>query len=208
MTSSFVPTLRGALLCLLLVAAALPGRSAAANGPEAVVGAFHDVLLGVMRDAEALGYKGRYGKLAPAVKTGFHLPLMIQVATGSFWRDTAEAQRDRLIQAFSRLSIGTYASRFTGYSGQSFVTLGRRPGPQKTILVDTKIVNPDGDDVPLTYVTREIKGAWRIIDVLLDTGISELAVRRSEYRRILENQGIDGLIEILGNKASRLEIGG
>ena len=56
----------------------------------------------------------------------------------------------------------------------------------------------------LTYVTRLIKGTWRIIDVLLDTGISELAVRRSEYRRILKSKGIDGLISILDGKAAAL----
>ncbi|MEK9723668.1 MAG: ABC transporter substrate-binding protein, partial [Rhodospirillaceae bacterium] len=63
-------------------------------------------------------------------------------------------------------------------------------------------------DVPLTYVTREVQGAWRIIDVLVDAGISELAVRRSEYRLILKTDGIDGLITVLGDKASALRSGG
>ena len=47
-------------------------------------------------------------------------------------------------------------------------------------------------------------GAWRIVDVLLDSSISELAVRRSEYARVLRKDGIDGLIATLGEKADAL----
>ena len=104
----------------------------------------------------------------------------------------------------SRLSISTYASQFDGYSGQSFETQGQKPGPQKTVLVKTRIIDPGSDPIDLTYVTREIKGRWRIIDVLLDTGISELAVRRSEYSRILKTRGVDGLIDALNSKATQL----
>jgi ABC-type transporter MlaC component len=38
----------------------------------------------------------------------------------------------------------------------------------------------------------------------LGPGISELAVRRSEYRRILKNSGIDGLISILNSKSAAM----
>ena len=40
--------------------------------------------------------------------------------------------------------------------------------------------------------------------MLLDAGISELAVRRSEYRRVLKTGGVDGLIETLNRKADQL----
>jgi ABC-type transporter MlaC component len=39
---------------------------------------------------------------------------------------------------------------------------------------------------------------------LLDNTISELAVRRSEYRRVLKRDGIDGLIAILEAKTRNL----
>jgi len=202
------PTYRIITAALLLTAALVlpaPAAPAAENSPEGLVNGFHRTMLATMRESKALGYQGRFGKLAPEIERSFHLPLMIQVATGSFWKKASEKQQDLLIGAFSRLSIGIYASRFTGYSGQKFVTVGQRPGPQKTVLVKTKIVNPAGKDADITYVTREIKGTWRIIDVLLDTGISELAVRRSEYRRILKSRGIDGLIVTLDDKAAKLE---
>ena len=181
-----------------------PSAGWAQSSPSDIVTAFHESLLGVMKEAKTLGVKGRFEKLASPLKQNFHFRLMTQVAAGSYWRKSGPAQIDRLVDAFTRLSISTYASRFDGYSGQSFETEGEKPGPQKTILVKTRIIDPGSDPVDLTYVTRKIKGEWRIIDVLLDTGISELAVRRSEYRRVLKTGGIDGLIDTLNRKADQL----
>ena len=190
------------LLTAMVVIA--PSAGWAQSSPSDIVTAFHESLLGVMKEAKTLGVKGRFEKLASPLKQNFHFRLMTQVAAGSYWRKSGPAQIDRLVDAFTRLSISTYASRFDGYSDQSFETEGEKPGPQKTILVKTRIIDPGSDPVDLTYVTRKIKGEWRIIDVLLDVGISELAVRRSEYRRVLKIGGIEGLIETLNRKADQL----
>ena len=190
------------LLTAMVVIA--PSAGGAQLSPSDIVTAFHQSLLGVMKEAKTLGVKGRFEKLASPLKQNFHFRLMTKVAAGSYWRKSGPAQIDRLVDAFTRLSISTYASRFDGYSGQSFETESEKPGPQKTILVKTRIIDPGFDPVDLTYVTHKIKGKWRIIDVLLDAGISELAVRRSEYRRVLKTGGVDGLIETLNRKADQL----
>ncbi len=192
---------------LVLILGALaypPAAMAAETGPGQIATAFHEGLLTVMKDAKALGIKGRYEKLAPRIEQGFHLALMAQVSAGSHWRKATPEQEKKLVAAFSHLSISTYASQFDGYSGQSFVTRSEKPGPQNTVLVKTQILDPGSDPIDITYVTRKIKGQWRIIDVLLDNGSSELAVRRSEYRRILKTGGIDGLIGTLNAKADQL----
>ena len=192
-----------------LVAALATSRLPAdSRAPARLVNEFHASLLGVMRAAKTLGFNGRYARLKPTIEASFHLPVMAQIASGSFWRKASPDQQAQLIQVFSDVSFGTYAQRFSGFSGQSFQTKATREGPQKTMLVDTILKNPSNTDVTLTYVCREIKGAWRIIDVLLDTGISELAVRRSEYRRILKSDGFDGLIATLKRKARDLRSSG
>ena len=190
------------LLTAMVVIA--PSAGGAQLSPSDIVTAFHQSLLGVMKEAKTLGVKGRFEKLTSPLKQNFHFRLMTQVAAGSYWRKSGPAQIDRLVDAFTRLSISTYASRFDGYSGQFFETESDKPGPQKTILVKTRIIDPGFDPVDLTYVTHKIKGEWRIIDVLLDAGISELAVRRSEYRRVLKTGGVDGLIETLNRKVDKL----
>lgn len=197
---------RFALAGLAGAAAAIsaPRLPAESRMPTKMIDEFHESLLAVMRAADTLGFNGRYAHLKPSIEDSFHLPIMAQIATGSFWRKASPGQQAQLIQVFSDVSVGTYANRFSGFSGQSFQTKVTREGPQKTMLVDTVLKNPSGRDVALTYVCRKIKETWRIIDVLLGPGISEMAVRRSEYRRILKSDGIDGLIATLKRKARDL----
>ena len=172
--------------------------------PSTQVEQFHDVLLSVMKDADQLGILGRYKKLEPALSQVFSLKAMIQIASGSFWKRTSDQEKTQLTSAFSRLTIATYATQFDGFSGQLFKTIGAKPGPQKTTLVETQIVNTDTSSVTLRYVFREIKGQWRVIDVLLDTGFSELARKRSEYRSVLKTGGVAGLIALLNAKTDSL----
>ena len=177
---------------------------ASKNTPSQIVTTFHEVLLISMKNAKKLGLKGRYREIAPQIKKIFHLPLMAQVSTGSYWRSATKEQAKNLIDAFTHISISTYASQFSGFSGESFVTKSERAGPQNTILVKTIIIVSESKSIDITYVTQNISGQWRIIDILLYNGISELAVRRSEYRRILKTGGFDHLITALNNKANQL----
>ena len=197
---------RFALTGLAGVAAVIVTTHLGANSraPASLVEEFHASLMEVMHAAKALDFDGRYARLKPSIENSFHLPVMMQIATGSFWRKASPKQKAQLIEVFSDVSVGTYANRFSGFSGQWFQTKITRDGPRNTMLVDTILKNPSNSDVALTYVCLKIEGVWRIIDVLLDTGISELAVRRSEYSRILRSDGINGLIETLKRKALEL----
>ena len=204
--SSF--TRRGVMLGLGGLALVLNYKSRAAWGKstsqEAIVNTFHAALIQVMRDADTLEYADRFNHLLPVIEKSFHLPLMLRIAVGDFWRKASLSQQNRLKRVFTGICVGTYAARFSGYNGQSFLTKGSRKGPRDTILVDTLIHNPSGGDVPLTYVMSEITGTWRIVDVLVSGGISELAVRRSEYRRTLKSEGIEGLIAKLTTRIKSL----
>ena len=178
--------------------------AAAESTARATVESFHAVLLEVMKNADALGIEGRYARLEPQISRSFNLALMIRIASGIHWRKANPEQRNALAEAFKRFSVGIYASRFSSHSGESFETSSIKPGPQRTKLVHTRINRPKDSPVKLSYVVKNFSGAWRIVDVLLDGGISELAVRRSEYRSILNTNGIEGLVVTLNRKAGDL----
>ena len=193
-------------LFVLALALVFPpvGPLQAATGPTAVVEEFHGQLLTIMKEAKTLPVRDRFNRLAPAMDKTFDLERMIQVASSPQWASADKAQQTRLFDAFRRLSIATYAAQFNGYSGEKFETVGERPGPQNTVLVETRIVESAGSTVGLTYVLKQDGGRWLIADVLLDNSVSQLAVRRSEYRRILKDSGISGLVDTLNKKADEL----
>lgn len=176
----------------------------AAEQAQHVVDGFHATLLEVMKNAKALGVKGRYEKFAPVIARLFDSQLMVAIATGQYWRRANPEQRNELVSAFRRMSAATYAARFNGYSGQNFNVVSVEPGPRATMIVHTRIVEPGAKPVPLSYVLRKSAAVWRIVDVLVDQGISELAVRRSEYSTILHEGGVSGLVKSLDSKTARL----
>ncbi len=195
-------------IVVLLAVSAIPGlsghaASAAENNSKAVVEGFHDMLISVMKEAKSLKVAGRYKKIEPVMAKSFDLAFMIRVASGTSWRKISDAEKKKLAAAFRHLSIATYAYRFDGFSGQSFKTVAVEPGPRKTTLVKTQLLRPNENPVKLTYVMKKSKGACRIVDILLGGGISELAVRHSEYRTILKKQGPNSLAKILNRKADQ-----
>lgn len=191
-------------IILFIAVFAVSSVASAASAPVAVVEALHEKLLATMKEADQLGMDGRYRTLQPILEESFDFQRMIAAAAGSYWAQASDAERQRLTDAFTKLSITTYAARFNAWTGESFEMLGERAGPRDSVFVDTRLNRPKDPAVPITYVMTETDGRWRIVDVLLDKSISELAVRRSEYSQVLRSGGPDKLAEVLDQKAAEL----
>lgn len=203
-------TMRGVVFrCLVLAALLVLASPATAQSPAAeVVERLHDTLLEVMKQADALGFDGRRERLAPVFADSYDMALVARVSTGRHWRRADPAQQATMIDALTRLSVAIYASRFDGYSGESFRVLSTQPAPRKTVLVNSEIVKSDGDAVRLNYRVREGDAGWRIVDVYLKGIYSELATRRSDYAAVLERGGFDALLAAIDKKIAKLRAGG
>lgn len=190
--------LRRAVFLLAVAAAVAP--QALAGPPRDVIQTFNAALLETMQRAKALGYAGRYEKLDPTIRNTFDLAFMARYSAGRYWRSMSEEQQATLVDAFSRMTIATYASRFNGYSGERFHILAEEDARRGTKVVRTELEKKDGERIKLTYLMRETKDGWRTIDVFVKSGISELATKRSEYSAALQRKGYAGLIAILEEK--------
>jgi phospholipid transport system substrate-binding protein len=175
-----------------------------AEKPRALIETFNAALLDTMRQAKTIGYSGRYDKLAPTIKATFDLAFMARYSAGRHWRGLSKVQQDKLVDAFSRITIATYARRFNGYSGERFHILSEEDARRGTKVVRTELEKKDGERIKLTYLLRETKAGWRTIDIFVKSGISELATKRSEYGATLKRKGYNGLIAILEKKIADL----
>ena len=196
------PTRRvfAALLLVLLVAAP---AARAQQDPRAVIQSFYDVLLSCMKEANQLGFKGRYQRLEPAVKRAYDLPFMIGIAVGPSWAQLDATQRQKLTDAFSRYSIAQYAGRFDGFSGERF-EVGGVSDNKAGKLVESKLVQSNGEAIQLNYQMHDAQG-WKIIDVFLSGTISQLAVNRAEFSGVIRREGPDALVALLERKATEFE---
>lgn len=196
--------LRAASALALFGAAPALAQPNNGGGVEAPVRRFYDALLDVMKRAKALGLKGRYDVLAPVISSTFDLAAMTRIAVGPKWTSLPPEQQKELIDAFSRMTIATYASRFDGYSGEKFEIEPDVESRASGSVVHTRIVQPSGEPVTLNYLLRKSAGAWRIVDVYLTGTISELATRRAEFASILDSGGAQALVASLREQADRL----
>jgi phospholipid transport system substrate-binding protein len=170
-----------------------------------VIDKLNTTLVDVLRDGQTLGFKGRAEKLRPVLLQSYDLEAMGRVAVGRAWDQATPEQRAALNDAFQRFTVDNYASRFKGGpNSPKFEMLGERDGAQGKI-VSTQIVRADKPPVKIEYVMRRRGDSYRVVDVFLDSAISEVATRRSEFTSILARSGFDGLVESLRTGSERLE---
>jgi phospholipid transport system substrate-binding protein len=186
--------------------AAKPGTPTTALGaPTKVVDALHENLISVMKDAETLGYNGRFERLDPVISELFDIPFMAEKSIGRHWKAVDEENRAHLLATFERFTVANYAGRFTGYSGQYFETTKEQASKHGTVLVYSRLVSDNGDTVQLNYRLRPTgDDGWRIIDVLLNGTVSELALRRSEYSSLIKRKGFAALMTALNERIDDL----
>lgn len=188
------------------VALALSGAASAAASdpaPTHTVDELHARFIGVMRQADSLSFEGRAELLASAVDRAFDLDFMAIKSLGLGGRDLNLADRERWVAAFARFFVSNYARRFRSYSGQRFESLGEEPAPKGQVVVRSRLVRSDNEDVRLDYRLRQTTGGWKIIDVYARGTTSLLAVRRAEFTSVLERQGFEGLVASVEAKAAR-----
>lgn len=188
----------------LVVLALMTTAAESMETPSGVVRRLQGALLEVMKQADALGPQGRYERLEPTIASAMDFARMVRIAVGSFWRKASADEQSRLLREFKRMSVGTYASQFDGYDGETFEIVTEKPGPRNTALVATRIIRRDKEPAEITYVLLQSEDRWQIVDVLLDNSVSQLAVRRSEFRRLLRDSGVGKLIATLGAKTDEL----
>ena len=187
----------------MLLLVSVLSATAAAETPRDVVAAMQSALLDVWERSDELSADQRYEHLKPALEQAFDFGRMIEVAAGPAWARAAPQEQAQLKEAFTRYSVATYASRFSEYTGQRFDITDQRSGPRNLTLVDTTIVRPAGEAVPITYVVRTEGDRPQIVDVI-HKGVSEMAVRRSDYRSILARSGPGELAQRLEQQAEDL----
>jgi len=196
--SSWIKTLAIITVFTFLMA---PAAASARDTATQVVEDLHAALLKVMKNAEELGYHGRYQKLAPVIAASYDFPFIARVVVGRHWRKFTPEQKKQFVLTFTKLSIATYANRFDGYSGERFKTLSGEELKGDHFLVKTILIKANGEEVDLDYVLHQNNNAWRIINVIAQ-GVSDLSLKRADYTAYLKKKGFDALLQKLKEKIS------
>ncbi len=164
-----------------------------------IVDKFQTELVQVMKNGKKLGYSGRFDKLETSVSNSHDLPKIARIVVGKEWEKLTEEQQKKLTDVFSKLSIASYAHNFKDFDGEAFVVDSEEETKMGGVVIHSHLDLPDDKPVKFDYMLKEKGVSWRIINIIAN-GVSDLALKRSEYTAILQRDGFDALITKINEK--------
>jgi phospholipid transport system substrate-binding protein len=187
------------LFILLISNIAVADVSKTDQSARTVVANFQAKLLDTMKQGETLDFEGRYKNLSEPVINSHDLTKITRIVVGREWKTFTDEQKKALVKIFARLSIASYAHNFKGFSGEEFKFDAEETTPRGGVIVHTLLKIPDEKDVKLDYQMKKQGDDWRIINIIAN-GVSDLALKRSEYTSILKREGFDALLAKISDK--------
>jgi phospholipid transport system substrate-binding protein len=187
------------LLIFICVALLTANGKAEQQEPADIIKKFNATLMESMQKADKLGYSGRYKILESVIKDSFALPFMAAISVGRYWKNLTEKERSLFLETYTNWTIATYAGRFNDYSGERFEVTSESKPVQGIVTVISKLIQPNKEDIDFYYQLRKMEGKWRIVDIQI-SGVSQLALTRSQFVSEIKKKGFDALISTLKNK--------
>lgn len=194
--------------CLAVLALALTGTMATAQAAPAadassVVDDLHTALITSMKQADAQSYAQRYKALEPVIERSFDLDSLAQSSVRGYWNKFSTAQQRSFKDHFTRISIDTYVQRFDDFNGERFETLDDTEIARGNHQVKTQLTTGKGEKISLVYVLRPVDDEWRIANVVAQ-GVSDLALKRSQYVGVLKKQGVEAFLARIQSEVEAL----
>jgi len=196
MTARFTLLLT-AVFCVALVDSA---RAASSDPAVTPVQTLSDALLKSMKAGTTISMTERHKQLEPVIEQVFAMPLVTRLAVGPEWANFSPDQQKDLIAAYTRFTVANYAHNFHSFDGQKFEIDDNVLSRSEDKVVRTRVIPAHDVPVSLLYRMREVDGTWKVIDVISD-GVSQLALRRSDFAGAIAAGGAPALIAHL-NKSS------
>jgi phospholipid transport system substrate-binding protein len=171
--------------------------------PASVVSRFDQSLLATMKAGETAGMLKRCAIMRSAVRSSFGLPFISRLVLGHYWSSFTPAQQTRFMHLFSHLVAATYAYNFNGYGGQE-IKIDRSLVRGNNAYVYTTFFTPGhGHRHQFDYVLHHSGSRWLIVNIVAD-GVSDMAIRRSEYQAFLHHGSVAALLHAIQHQYKML----
>jgi len=178
------------------------------SAQEAVAGAATDQLKGAIDrvvatlDSPALKGDGKVLERRTAVRKIaneiFDFNEIARRSLGRYWQPLTEPQRTEFVFLFGDLLERSYISKIELYGGEKIVYSGERVEADLA-TVSTKIMTKNGTEVPVDYRLFKRGDRWMIYDVSVE-GISLVSNYRTQFNKIIQTNGYNGLVEKMRTK--------
>ena len=136
---------------------------------------------------------------------GFDIPAIGRFVLARNWRRANDAQKQEFVALFEDVIVYTWSRRFSEYDGQTIDVRGTTPDGETGTLVDSAIVDSNGESISVQWRLRQRKEGLRIVDVIVE-GVSMAITYRQEYASVIRQRGgLNELLALLRQQVSALE---
>ena len=130
------------------------------------------------------------------VKNSYDLEKMGKIIIGVDWKQMDTKTQKEFINVFKRFISVNYFRRFNkinelDFEHQTVKVIGDKFKLARVILT------ADSEKLKIDYLLGFKNEKWKIFDVLLDGSISEVATKKSDFKKIIKEEGVSGLIKNL-----------
>ena len=144
-------------------------------------------------------------KMESIVTKAVDLEGMAKSALGKTWAETPPAKQKKFLDAFKGRFRKATGEQLDQYRSTSIKYFPERKEDDDTFVPTEVLVK--GEPTHVDYRMREEKGAWRIVDIVVDD-VSTVENYRSSFNRIIKKEGMDGLIARLNGTGKVVDSGG
>ncbi len=185
---------RLALTLAITVGFASSVQAADADAAKKFVDTVAAQVIAIAKDSHA-SQADKQAKIETIFTDKVDISSIAKFVLGKNWRTATPDQQSAYVSAYKPFILKNYAQRLAKYSGETYTLKNAHPDGDAAV-VTMAIHGADGQDVMVDYWLKGGSGAYKIVDIAVE-GVSMRTTQRSEFNSIVENKGIDGLIEAL-----------
>ena len=130
------------------------------------------------------------------VKNSYDLEKMGKIIIGVDWKQMDTKSKKEFINVFKRFISVNYFRRFNKINELNFEHQTVKVIGDKFKLAGV-ILTADKEKLKIDYLLGFKNQKWKIFDVLIDGSISEVATKKSDFKKIIKEEGVSGLIKNL-----------
>jgi len=184
--------LRSVIFIILLLCSFL--LQADEESPGKIVKQTVDNVLDVLKNEDFTEEK-RKQIISELIKDRINFKDMSRRILATNWKLATEEQKKEFISLFQEILVNTYWFRIKRYAGERVEYITVSFDNENYATVDTVIIRGKSDiEIPISCRMKRFVNIWFAYDFTVER-LSLVQSYRNEYRAIIKNFGIDGLLE-------------
>jgi phospholipid transport system substrate-binding protein len=145
----------------------------------------------------------RRAELRKSIGSIFDFGQMAKLSMGAHWKKRTPAEQKAFVPLFQSLLENSYANKIESYDNEKIVYL-RESVEGVYAEVKSKVLTTKGEEFTLDYRMSKQGNKWMVHDVVIE-GVSLVANYRSQFNRIIQTQGYNGLVKKLQLKSTEIK---